>query len=57
MYKKNYVAPVMEVLKVELEKGFMSASVFDPDDKHDKGVSIKEHEFGNSMDFSDDSWE
>ena len=35
----------------------MKASVFDPADGHDKGVTIEGHGFGNSKDFSDTGWD
>lgn len=55
MKKKIYEAPLFEVKRVELEKGFMKASVFEPEDGHDKGVSIKGHEFGNSGNYFDNT--
>lgn len=57
MKKKEYEIPRMDKLEVELEKGFMKASVFDPEDKHDKGVTIEGHEFGNSQDFTGSGWD
>lgn len=48
MKRKEYEIPRMDKLEVELEKGFMKASVFDPEDGHDKGVTIEGHGFGNS---------
>lgn len=57
MKKKEYEIPRMDKLEVELEKGFMKASVFDPADKHDKGVTIEGHEFGNSQDFTGSGWD
>lgn len=53
MKKKEYEIPRMDKLEVELEKGFMKASVFEPEDGHDKGVSIEGHKFGNSGDYFD----
>ena len=53
MEKKDYIAPQTKQALVELEQGFMSASVFDPEDKHDKGVSTTGHEFGNSGNYFD----
>ena len=47
MKKKEYEIPRMDKLEVELEKGFMKASIFEPEDGHDQGVSIKGHEYGN----------
>lgn len=57
MKKKCYEAPDMEVVRVELEKGFMKASIFEPEDKHDEGVTIQNHEFGESGNFTDDGWD
>lgn len=58
MKKENtYEAPQTEQLEVELEEGFMKASVFEPEDGHDEGVTIEGHEIGNSQDFSDTSWD
>lgn len=53
MKKKEYEIPRMDKLEVELEKGFMKASVFDPEDGHDKGVTIEGHGFGNSGNYFD----
>lgn len=57
MKKKEYEIPRMDKLEVELEKGFMKASVFDPEDGHDKGVTIEGHEFGNRQDFTGSGWD
>ena len=61
--KETYEAPQTQMSEVELEQGFMNASVFDPEDmnasvfdpedQHDEGVSIKGHEFGNSGNYFD----
>lgn len=51
--KETYEAPQTQMSEVELEQGFMNASVFDPKDQHDEGVSIKGHEFGNSGNYFD----
>ena len=40
MEKKEYVAPEMTVMVVELEKGFMSASVIDDQNKGGKIKSV-----------------
>lgn len=45
---KFYVSPQTELHEVELENGFLKASIFEEGEGHDKGVSIKGHEFGNS---------
>ena len=57
MKRKEYEIPRMDKLEVELEKGFMKASVFDPADEHDKGVTIEGHEFGNRQDFTGSGWD
>lgn len=53
----KYVAPQTKSSEVELEQGFLKASVFEPEDGHDKGVTIKGHEFGNSQDFTGTGWD
>lgn len=55
--QKKYEAPQTQHAEVELEQGFMKASVFDPADNHDKGVSIEGHGFGNSQDFTGTEWD
>lgn len=55
MKKKIYEAPLFEVKRVELEKGFMKASIFQDDDKHDEGVSIEGHSVGNSGNYFDEN--
>lgn len=42
--QKEYEAPQTTCLEVELEQGFMKASIFDPNDGKDQGVSIEQHE-------------
>lgn len=53
MKKTKYLAPSTKCSNVELEQGFMKASVFDPEDGHDEGVSIEGHAFGNSGNYFD----
>lgn len=55
MKRKEYEIPRMDKMEVELEKGFMKASVFDPEDGHDEGVSIEGHAFGNSGNYFDNT--
>lgn len=56
--KKKYIAPQTEMSEVELENGFMSsASIFDPENQQDDGVSIKGHEIGNTGDYTDLDWD
>lgn len=57
MKRKEYEIPRMDKMEVELEKGFMKASIFDPEDKHDEGVTIQNHEFGETHDFTDEGWD
>lgn len=52
---KIYEAPETKHQEVELENGFLKASVFEPEDGHDKGVSIERHEFGNSGNYFDNT--
>ena len=47
MKKKTYVAPETEMRTVELEQGFMTASIFEDENKHDEGLSTEEHGFAN----------
>lgn len=56
--KKEYIAPLTEKTEVELEQGFMSsASVFDPKNGQDDGVSIEGHEVGNTGDYTNIGWD
>ncbi len=55
--KKEYIAPLTEKTEVELEQGFMTASVFDPENGQDDGVSIEGHEVGNTGDYTDIGWD
>lgn len=55
--KKKYEAPQTDLTQVELEQGFMSASIFDDDNKQDDGVSIDGHEVGNLGDYTDKGWD
>lgn len=57
MTKTKYVAPQTKCSEVELEEGFMKASVFDPDNNQDDGVSITGHEIGNTGDYSNHGWD
>ena len=57
MKKKAYVAPETEMRTVELEQGFMTASVFDPENQQDDGVSIDGHEVGNTGDYTNIGWD
>lgn len=57
MKKTKYLAPSTQYTDVELEQGFMKASIFDPEDEHDEGVTIEGHGFGNSQDFTGTGWD
>lgn len=47
MMKKKYETPLTRSTEVELESGFMTASIFDPEDGHDDDVTIEEHGFAD----------
>lgn len=53
--QKEYEAPETKHQEVELENGFMKASIFEEGEGHDKGVSIQGHEFGNSGNYFDNN--
>ncbi|MBM6671516.1 hypothetical protein H6B14_12215 [Phocaeicola coprophilus] len=55
--KKDYIAPHTEKTEVEMEQGFMSASIFDSENEQDDGVSIGGHEVGNTGDYTDIGWD
>lgn len=58
MNKKHYTTPRTECISIELETAFMSkASVFEPENKNDKGVTINGHGFGEQIDLSDEGWD
>ena len=62
MKKKTYVAPETEKKIVELENGFMTASIFEDENKHDEGLSTEEHGFANpgaewEGDYGEDKWD
>lgn len=47
MKRKEYEIPRMDKMEVELEKGFMKASVFEGGTENADGVIIEEHGFAN----------
>lgn len=55
--KDKYEAPLTRRTQVDLENGFMKASVFDPDNGQDDGVSIDGHEVGNTGDYTNIGWD
>ena len=48
MTKTKYVAPQTKCSEVELEEGFMKASVFEDGTENAEGVTIEEHGFANT---------
>lgn len=52
---KLYVAPQTRHMEVELENGFLKASIFEEGEGHDKGVSISGHGFGNTGNYFDNN--
>lgn len=47
MKKKEYEVPLTTYSEVELEQGFMKASVFEDGTENANGVTIEEHGFAN----------
>lgn len=48
--QKEYEAPQTTCLEVELEQGFMKASVFENDTENAEGVTIEQHGFATPYD-------
>lgn len=61
MKRKEYEIPRMDKMEVELEKGFMKASVYEGGTENANGVTIEEHGFATSGDwegdYSGDTWD
>ena len=57
MKKNHYEKPRTIRTAVEVENGFMTASVFDSENEADDGVSIEGHEVGNIGDYSGANWD
>lgn len=62
MTKTKYVSPQTKCSEVELEEGFMKASVFEGGTENADGVTIEEHEFANPKadwegDYSGSTWD
>ncbi|WP_302429934.1 hypothetical protein [Phocaeicola coprophilus] len=55
--KAKYESPSTKKTQVNLESGFMSASIFDKENGQDDGVSIDGHEVGNTGDYTDIGWD
>lgn len=49
MKKKEYEIPRMDKLEVELEKGFMKASVYEGGTENASGVTIEEHQVNTTV--------
>lgn len=54
--QKRYEAPQTQHAEVELEQGFMSASVFE-EKKNTESLTIEDHQVDETFDFSNDSWD
>lgn len=54
--QKKYEAPQTQHAEVELEQGFMSASVFEKKE-NTESLTIENHEVDETFDFSGGSWD
>ncbi len=54
--QKDYEAPHTTCSKVELENGFMNASVFETKE-NTKSLQIEDHKVDETFDFSDSGWD
>ena len=62
MKKNHYEKPQTFRTVVEVENGFMSASIMDPENEHDQGLTTEEHGFADpdsqwEGDYSNDTWD
>lgn len=62
MTKRKYIAPETDSMTVELEQGFMKASVFEGGTENADGVTTEEHGFAKpgaewEGDYSGSSWD
>lgn len=55
--KEKYESPRTEKTQVNLESGFMTASIFEEENNQDDGVSIEGHEVGNTGDYTGRGWD
>lgn len=55
--KEKYESPRTEKTQVNLESGFMTASIFEDKNDQDDGVSIEGHEVGNTGDYTTIGWD
>lgn len=56
MKKTKYLAPSTKCSNVELEQGFMKASVFEKEE-NTENLTIEDHLVDETFDFSDSSWD
>lgn len=45
--KEKYESPFTKKTQVNLESGFMTASIFEEENKHDEGLKTEEHGFAD----------
>ena len=55
--KEKYESPETRRTQVNLENGFMTASIFEEENQKDDGVTIEGHEEGNTGDYSGLGWD
>lgn len=55
--KEKYESPRTEKTQVNLESGFMTASIIEEVNDQDNGGSIEGHEVGNTGDYTDVGWD
>lgn len=55
--KTKYESPETKKTQVNLESGFMTASIFEDVNNQDDGVSIEGHETGNTGDYTGLGWD
>lgn len=60
--KAKYESPFTKKTQVNLESGFMNASVFDDENRHDEGLSTEEHGFADPTkewegNYGDSEWD
>ncbi len=53
--KETYEAPLTKLKQVELESGFMEASVVDKDDNTDNSVTAGDQEIEGNYDFTNEN--
>lgn len=60
--KEKYESPLTKKTQVNLESGFMTASIFEEENKHDEGLSTEEHGFADPTkqwegNYGDSEWD